>query len=280
MVTDTLRHLKQSVGVETVELPIPYPLQGENELIQLVQAGLELDRFAMCIFSHISSMPTMVEPVQALTALAKTKGCVVLLDGAHAPGALDLDIHSYGADYYTGNCHKWLFCPKGSAFLWVSPQAATVPQPAVISSTGYYDYVGRFAYTGTRDYTPFVTIPAGLQFIESNLGGLESMRVYNRELLQRGSEYLVAQWGTSYLIPMDMCVFMANVILPKIESQEEAVSLQKRLFDEHNVSMVFGSVPHRDGSRQIFFIRVSVQVYIEMKDFEVLAAGVQQIVSL
>lgn len=280
MVTDTLKHLKELIGVETVELDIPYPLQGEHELIELVQDRLEVEQFAMCVFSHISSMPTMIEPVQALTALAKAKGCVVLLDGAHAPGAMDLDIHSYGADYYTGNCHKWLFCPKGSAFLWVSPQAVSIPQPAVISSTGYYDYVGRFAYTGTRDYTPFVAIPAGLEFIQSHLGGLDSMRLYNRGLLQRGCKYLISQWGTSFLIPIDMCIFMANVILPKIESQEEAVTLQNRLFDENNVSMVFGSVPHRDGNRQIFFIRVSVQVYIEMNDFEIIAAGVKRIVEL
>lgn len=88
----------------------------------------------------------MIKPIEILTSMAKAHGSLVLVDGAHAPGVLDIDVTRIGAHYYTGNCHKWLFAPKGSAFLWVdkSQQLVDSPQPVVISSSGKYDFVGRY----------------------------------------------------------------------------------------------------------------------------------------
>ena len=83
-------------------------------------------------------------PVEQLTALAKTKDAVVVIDGAHAPGMIEIDVGRIGADLYTGNCHKWLFAPKGTAFLWTKRSAQTdqFPQPCVISSSQMHDYTG------------------------------------------------------------------------------------------------------------------------------------------
>lgn len=82
--------------------------------------------------------------MKELTALAKAKGSLVLIDGAHAPGMVEIDVEAIGADLYTGNCHKWLFAPKGAAFLWTrrEVQSDTFPLPCVISSMGKRDYVG------------------------------------------------------------------------------------------------------------------------------------------
>lgn len=248
----------------------------------------------------------MVEPIEALTRIAKSlqPNCTVIIDGAHAPGILDLNITdhiaAFGADYYTGNCHKWLYCPKGSAFLWTSPAKITDmhPQPTVISSTGWYDYTGRFAYTGTRDYTAFASIPHGLRFIQERLGGLERMRRYGCELICKGSALCVQLWHTGYLVPYSMTqdTFMTNVILPAaIDSEAKAVTLQQRLFSEDRISMVLKSVPaadvnrptHSNGStsiagdvynkKEIFYTRLSAQVYLDLKDFELLALAVVRI---
>ena len=152
----------------------------------------------------------MIEPVGALTKLCKDHGAAVLIDGAHAPGVLDIDVHDLAADFYLGNCHKWMFSPKGAAFLWVSPQFSLsqsertphiqCPQPAVISSSGAYDFVGRFAYTGTRDYTSFAAFPAAWEFIEKECGGMTRMREYCTTLLKKGCDMLVEQWRTYYLV--------------------------------------------------------------------------------
>ena len=144
----------------------------------------------------------MIEPVKALTAVVKRFGGLCIIDGAHAPGVLDIDVADIGADFYLGNCHKWLYCPKGAAFMWVSPaqQTASFPEPTVISSSCVRDFIGRFAYTGTRDYTAFASIPTALRFIDSSLGGQEAVREYCFELCRQAASRPCTLWGTSLLV--------------------------------------------------------------------------------
>jgi isopenicillin-N epimerase len=99
--------------------------------------------------------------------MARTVNSMVLIDGAHAPGVLNIDINTINPDFYLGNCHKWLFAPKGTAFLWVrrEMQLPTFPEPTVISSSGKPDYVGRYDYTGTRDYTGTLDISLYLHWL-------------------------------------------------------------------------------------------------------------------
>lgn len=293
MVTETLHFLNYHAKVETVEMPITYPVASSQHFIDLLTQYLALyeGRVKLCVFSHISSMPTIIEPVEVLTSLAKKAGAQVLVDGAHAPGILDIDVAQIGCDYYTGNCHKWLFASKGSAFLWTARRVYHPddsldapddphPQPVVISSTGKQDYVGRFEYTGTRDYVAFCSLPSAFDFIEGRLGGIAIMREYCQTLLRQGCDYLVGEWGTSYLVPLTMCGVMANVILPS-NSEEELTQLQRKLLDEYNLTMVFKKVPSIEREGQwIFYIRVSAQVYLEMKDFHILANAVKTILKL
>ena len=110
---------------------------------------------------------------------------MIMVDGAHAPGILDLnmsDLASWGCDYYTGNLHKWCYAPKGCAFLWTSPlkeenKSYANIAPTVISSTGEASYAGRFAYTGPRDYTSFCAIPAAADCCWTRSASLNSQNV-------------------------------------------------------------------------------------------------------
>ena len=137
-----------------------------------------------------------------MTELAHSLGSLVIIDGAHAPGALGIDVKAIGADYYLGNCHKWLYCPKGTGFMWVAPalQSEAIMQPTVISASGVHTFTGRFAYTGTRDYTPFACIPAALEFLEKELGGMEAMQRYCSSLCASAAQMLVEKWQTSLLV--------------------------------------------------------------------------------
>lgn len=249
----------------------------------------------------------MIEPIRELSAIAKSHGSRVLLDGAHAPGVIEIFVEEIGCDYYTGNCHKWLFASKGCAFLWVKKDIYTEngkgreenfhPQPVVISSTGKHDYLGRFEYTGTRDYVAFCVLPSALQFINERLGGLIEMRCYCNHLLQEGCHYLVQEWHTSYLVPIQMNGFMANVILPTT-NESLLLDMQKRLLNDYSITMVFGQVTARESYHQpyhsfpyknkeilfppendqkIFFIRISTQVYIEKDDFVKLSQAMKAI---
>ena len=115
MVIETLNWMHATQGIEQIVVPVTFPVASSQQLIDAVATALAREAegaVKICVFSHISSMPTLIEPVAELAALCHRYNAVVLVDGAHAPGVLDIDVHSIGADYYTGNCHKWLYAPK------------------------------------------------------------------------------------------------------------------------------------------------------------------------
>ena len=121
MVINTLDWLMQTIGIEVIIVEVEFPVIDNSQIIRAVSAALEENQdVKLCIFSHISSVPAMIEPVKVLTALAHQRRALVMIDGAHAPGVVDIDIQEIQADFYLGNCHKWLFSPKGTAFLYVA----------------------------------------------------------------------------------------------------------------------------------------------------------------
>lgn len=206
MVINTLDWMVTTLGIEVVVVTVDFPVIDEKQILASVKAALEANPdVKMCIFSHISSMPAMIEPVKELTKLTHDAGALALIDAAHAPGVIDIDISDINPDFYLGNCHKWLYAPKGTAFLWVSKpqQTSTSPEPTVISSSGEPSYIGRFRYTGTRDYTGFAALPAALAFVDT-LGGLATVQRYNHGLALQAAEYLARAWGTYLLVSMCM----------------------------------------------------------------------------
>lgn len=216
----------------------------------------------------------MIEPISELTELvrAHTTNALVLIDGAHAPGQIDVNIKDMHVDFYLGNCHKWLYAPKGTAFLWTAPaqQLSSSPEPTVISSTGYHDYLGRYLYTGTRDYTGFVTLPTSLEF-RSYLGGSGNIYEYCHGLAIAGGDILSKSWGTSLLIPNEMTGYMINVILPSTDADAVAY-MQDQLDKVYDIYVVYSSVQSAgDPGNMIFFTRLSAQVYLELADFEKLS---------
>lgn len=151
----------------------------------------------------------------------------------------------------------------------------------VISSSRNYDYVGRFAYTGTRDYTPFCTLPKALQFIDEDLGGMLQMREYCYEIVRKGAEILTTRWNTYKLVADEMQGVMINVVLPELAQSDEITQmLQLKLFEEYQITFVSGSVHiHQPEDKKVYYTRISGQVYLTEKDFEVLADAVLSLLS-
>ena len=202
MVIHTLNWLVSTVGIEVVVVNVEYPVKGPEQLVDAVSEALKANPgVKLCIFSHIASIPTMIEPVELLTPLAHSHNALVILDGAHCPGVLDLNLRELNPDYYLGNLHKWIFAPKGTAFMYVrnTPERDLIPQPTVISSTGENEYLNRFRYTGTRDYTAFTAIPAAVDFLKT-LGGLKQIQQYNHSLAVAAARHLASVWNTSLLV--------------------------------------------------------------------------------
>src|SRR5258708_8084101 len=129
---------------------IPLPQVTADGLVTAVNSALR-PRTRLAVIDHITSGSALVLPVERIVAACHDVGVPVLVDGAHGPGHVDLDLTVLGADWYTGNCHKWLCGPKGCAFLWTSATRQAETHPTVISHQFGRGYLQEFDCTGPRE---------------------------------------------------------------------------------------------------------------------------------
>jgi selenocysteine lyase/cysteine desulfurase len=266
MVQNVLRYLVKTCGVELVRVVMaPTGFASEDAVLAAVAAVLAQHGgpavFRCAILSHITSVPAVILPVQRFCAmLAPTP---VVVDGAHALGQLDVDIPSLGCAAYTGNLHKWLYSPKGTAMLWAAPwfqsQCAIVP-PVLSSESGGDNFAGDFEYTGTRDYTGYCAIPAAFAFRDS-LPGADGTpaRTYGHLLAVWAGCYLAQRFGTRVMSPPSMVGWITNVELPVADAQQMG-RIKKQLLDNHYTNVTFYSWAGR------CWQRLSCPVYLSVDE--------------
>jgi isopenicillin-N epimerase len=226
----------------------------------LVRAPLEslwehvTGRTRVLSISHVASPTGRILPVAELCGRARELGLLSVVDGAHAPGHVPVDLGEIGADAYAGNCHKWLCAPKGAGFLWVRPELQERINPLVVSwGWGEAEFPERHDWQGTRDPAAWLAIPAAIEFQRE--WGWDEVRTRSHALVER----FVA--GSGLAPAADGFGQMLAVELPPDTQVEE---LQRRLFDEHRIE-----VPcFEHGGRRL--LRISVQGYNEEADMEAL----------
>ena len=198
-------------GARVVEVEIALPVADDAAILRAVASGLSI-RTKLAIFDHIASHTALVMPAARLTRLAQEAGARVLIDGAHVPGQMPLDVTAVGADWYVGNLHKWYFAPRSCGFLWASKAMQRITHPLAISH-GYGDgFRAEFDWTGTRDVTPALATPAALAFHE-RLGGTALM-TRNTALARDAAALLVEQWHTETTGPREIFRGDGNGALP------------------------------------------------------------------
>jgi isopenicillin-N epimerase len=214
----------------------------------------------------VTSPTAVISPVSALTALCRAAGALVLIDGAHAPGMLSLDVPSIGADWYTGNCHKWLMAPKGSGFLWAAPERQADLAPLVISHGFGQGFTAAFDWIGTRDPSGWLSVPAAIDF-HQRLGG-PALRERNATLAREQATRLAQTWNTERGAPDALTGSMAAVRLPLREAAtaERAQALRAKLFEDHRIEV---PVTAFAGA---LWARVSAHAYNRPADYARLAA--------
>jgi isopenicillin-N epimerase len=198
-------------GAKVIEAKVPFPLRNKADIVTAVESRLG-PRTRLVILDHVTSPTAIVFPVRELTAKCHEAGAPVLIDGAHAPGMLSLDIPSIDADWYVGNCHKWLMAPRGSGFLWASPTRRSEIHPLVISHGFGQGFVAEFDWIGTRDPTAWLTVPAAIG-LHLQMGG-ELLRERNASLAQKAARELAEQWNTDRGSTNTLSGSMATVRLP------------------------------------------------------------------
>jgi isopenicillin-N epimerase len=278
---NALDFVASRAGAKVVVAALPFPLHGPDEVVAAVLAKATA-KTRLLLVDHVTSPTGLVLPVADLVAAMATRGIDTLIDGAHAPGMLDLDLRAIGAAFYTGNCHKWLCTPKGSALLHVRRDRQRHIRPLQLSHGANSPRTDRsrfrleFDFTGTDDVTPFLCIPAALQFLGSLLpGGVSALRAHNHELARYGRERLLSALGIPAPAPAAMLGSLASVPLPLAAANAGMVAmdpLQTVLFERHRIEvpvMHWSSPPLR-------LLRISPQIYQSREQHDYLAAAVQR----
>ena len=259
-VRNTIRHVCSMSGARMVEVPVAFPRPDDAEVLAGLTAALG-PRTQLAVLDHITSSSALLLPIAAMIAACHARGVKVLVDGAHAPGQVRLDLTALNADWYVGNCHKWLFAPKGSGFLWARPDRQDGIHPAVISHGYGQGFTAEFDWTGTRDPSAWLAVPAALAF-HAGLGG-EALMARNAALAAAAATRLAARWGTETGAGNRPAAAMATVRLPDDRPADRARAevLRARL-------LALGTdVPvmvHNDR----LWLRLSAQAYNEPEDFE------------
>ena len=179
-------------------VPVPLPTSGPDEVVERIERALDA-RVRLVLVDHVTSPTAVVFPVERIARLCRERGIECLVDGAHAPGMLDLHLHSIGATYYTGNFHKWVCAPKGAAFLWVDESRRASVHPSIVSHFLDEGFDVEFDWQGTRDISAWLAIVDAMAFFEPL--GWERLRAHNRAMARWARELLCHRLGTEALVP-------------------------------------------------------------------------------
>jgi isopenicillin-N epimerase len=267
-IVTAVRHAAARAGAKVVVVEMPYPAFDPALAVTRVTDALTA-RTRLVIVDHISAQTALVFPIEAIVGACHDHGAPVLVDGAHAPGALELSIGKIGAEFYVANLHKWAMAPRSSAILVVAPAFQATVHPAVISWGYQTGFTQEFDWIGTRDPTPWLSAPDGIRFLQGL--GFEDLRRHNHALAWQAARYLTDCWQTPLPIDEAAVGCMVSVVTPAScgATQADAVRLRDRLLFEHDIEVQV----HARGNR--VWVRVSAQVYNDTADIERLGAAVR-----
>jgi isopenicillin-N epimerase len=282
---NALDHVASRAGARVVVAKVPFPTAASEAVVEAVLSEVT-PRTRLALLDHVTSPTGLVFPIHRLVSELQGRGVDCLVDGAHAPGMVPLDLRTLGAAYFTGNCHKWLCAPKGAGFLHVRRDR----QDGIHSLPISHGYTSRrrarprihdeFDWVGTGDPTPFFCVPDALDFMAKLLpGGWEEARRRNRELALVGRALIAEALGVDSLpCPEDMIGSLAAVPLPSLRPPAETIwalatdPIQDLLWERHVEVPVYAwpKPPHR-------LIRISAQLYNTTEHYATLAAALREI---
>jgi isopenicillin-N epimerase len=268
-------------GASVVTVPIPFPGTDPDAVVAAVLSHVS-GRTRLAVIDHVTSATALVLPAARIIAALAEKGVDTLVDGAHAPGMLPLTLDHLGAAYYTGNLHKWVCAPKGSAFLWVRRDRQRGVRPLVISHGANSPRVDRspfrleFDWLGTTDPTPFLAVPAALRFGEDLVeGGWDGLRARNRALALAGRDRLAAALAVTPPAPDEMIGSMAAMPLPIVETPGAVQGVDLYADPVHaallraGVQVMVTPWPQRpSGGPWRRLVRISAAAYNDLAHFE------------
>jgi len=256
-------------GARVAVVEVPFPLRGAEDVIGAVLSRVSA-RTRLALLDHVTSATALVFPIAQLVEALRGRGVETLVDGAHAPGMVPIELGKLGAAYYTGNAHKWLCAPKGAAFLYARRDRQAGLHPTAISHGYGGGFHAEFDWTGTCDPTAWLAIPESLRLLGSLLpGGWPELMARNRALALAARERLLAAFSAEPPCPPAMIGSMAAIPLPAPAPGAPAARLDFKAlhgwFRERGVETWLNAEPTP-------VLRVSAQLYNDIGQFEHLAS--------
>ncbi len=275
---NTWNFVCQRTGARYLPLEIPLPFEA-GEFARRIWAGVTA-RTRVIFLSHITSTTGLIFPLAELCRRAREAGILTLIDGAHVPGHIGLNLNALGADFYTGNCHKWLCAPKGSAFLHVRAQHHQLLDAGVVSwgysanitgHTGFDAYTGstllerRLQWQGTRDIAAFLSVPAAIEFQARH--DWDRVRTRCHTLAAQTLRRICDMTGLQPVCQDADFAQMVVIPVPAMDPQ----ALKETLFERYRIEIPVTS------HRERLFIRLSIQGYNTPDDADALVEAVREI---
>jgi isopenicillin-N epimerase len=279
---NALEYAAQSHGAKVTVAAIPFPIESPDLVVERLLAKVTA-KTKLVLVDHISSPTGLLFPIEKIVRALAAKGVDTLVDGAHGPGQVDLKLDELGAAYYTGNCHKWLCTPKGSALLHVRRDRQARIRPLSISHGANSKRTDRsrfrleFDWPGTFDPTPWLVIPDAIEFLGSlfdgghgEAGGINALRRHNHELVMHGRAKLLEALQLPPPCPESMVGSLAAVALPDrrgADAQAETDPLHLELFEKHRIEVPLPAWPAPPKR----LLRISAQAYNRREEYDRLA---------
>ena len=287
-VLNTLAAVARRDGARVVAAHLPFPTAGPDDALERILAAVT-PRTRLAVLSHITSPTALILPIERIVRALDDRGIDTLVDGAHAPGMVPLRLDALAAAYYTGNGHKWLCGPKGSAFLWVRPDRRGRVHPAIVSHgandprTEVPRYRLEFDWVGTTDPTAALAMPAAIDWMGAlEAGGWPAVMSANHALALRARDTLADALGVAPPAPDAMLGAMAALPLPSVATDAAADALHDALVDEDAIEVPIPRWPVRaararaDDPPTAVLVRFSAQRYVEDADIERLGEALRR----
>ncbi len=268
------RFLSQKRGFSYVTQPLPLPVRPDDDLVEVFWHGVT-PRTRVIFLSHITSATAVRLPVAALCQRAREAGILTIVDGAHAPGQIPLNLPQIGADFYFGNAHKWLMSAKGAAFLYARREVQPLLEPLVVgwgwgparAITFGSDFLDYFQWLGTNDLAAYLSVPAALAFQETY--NWTAVREICHSLLRETLPRLAALTGLPSPYPDD--TFYQQMAIAPLPPTVHGQTLKETLYTRFRIEIPITQWEERP------FLRLSIQGYNTSADVDALLDALRQL---
>jgi isopenicillin-N epimerase len=267
----TWQYVAANTGARYIQHPIPPPYTTTEAFVEAFWEAVT-PRTRVIYISHITSPTALIFPIEAICRRARAEGILTVIDGAHAPGQVPIDLTALGADFYSGNCHKWMCAPKGAGFLYARPEHQAMLKPLVISWgwTEESSFVDRFERQGTRDISPFLSVPAAIDFMAQH--NWDSVRRDCHALAVETAARIGERTGLEMLSTNPDIWFnqMVTVPLPPCDTED----IKRRLYDDFHIEIPMVTWNENP------YVRISIQGYNTSQDADALVDALTLLLDL